>query len=199
MTPTKNKLQVLHFPQVPCKPFRVDVKDEKDALRVIKILAEQHLFLFEHKIIPDYANVLMVNMFEDGEWVGYYDEDGNDWEDVRRELEQVNPIVEITDENYEQVIMKSELPVIVKFGADWCGPCRLIDPLIKELAEEYQGKVVVATVNVDDCYKTKNVFGIRSIPQVMYFSKGEKLGVLAGAQTKDTYIKNMELFEPEKA
>jgi thioredoxin 1 len=199
MIPTKNKLQVLHFAQIPCKPFRVDVKDEKDALRVIKILAEQHLFLYEHKIIPDYANVLMVNMFEDGEWVNYYSEDEMDWDEVRQELERVSSTVEITDENYEQIIMKSELPVIVKFGADWSGPCRMVNPIIKELAEEYQGRVVVAMVNVDDCYKTKDVFGIRSIPQVMYFNKGEKLGVLAGAQTKDTYIKNMELFETEKA
>lgn len=70
------KLQVRHYPQVPCKPFCIDVKDEYDAYRIISILANQHLFLYENNIIPDYANVILVLMWDESEkdWVDYYNE-----------------------------------------------------------------------------------------------------------------------------
>lgn len=70
-----NKLQVRHFAQVPCKPFCVDVKDEADAKRIIDILAQQHIFLEEEGIIPDYSNAMVVVMFENGEWVDYWNEE----------------------------------------------------------------------------------------------------------------------------
>jgi len=69
------KLRVLHYPQIPCKPFTVEVKDEEQAYLVSEALANQHLFLFENKFIPDYANIILVQMFDDGEWVDYYNEE----------------------------------------------------------------------------------------------------------------------------
>lgn len=69
-----NKLRVCHFAQVPCKPFIVEVKDEFEAKKIRDVLANQHLFLFENKIIPDYCNVITVDMYEDGEWLDYWNE-----------------------------------------------------------------------------------------------------------------------------
>jgi len=66
------KLRVLHYPQIPCKPFTVEVKDEEQAYLVSEALANQHLFLFENNFIPDYANIILVQMFDDGEWIDYY-------------------------------------------------------------------------------------------------------------------------------
>jgi len=62
----------LHYPQIPCKPFTVEVKDEEQAYLVREALANQHLFLFENNFIPDYANIILVQMFDDGEWIDYY-------------------------------------------------------------------------------------------------------------------------------
>lgn len=87
---TKNKLRLLHFAQIPCKPFIIDVKDELEANKLIDILALQHLFLFEHNIIPDYSNILLVEMWDDdidpnenGEkWTDYYNENHDcEWEE----------------------------------------------------------------------------------------------------------------------
>lgn len=65
------KLRVLHFPQVPCKPFIVDVKDEFEAKKIMDVLVNQHCWLFENNIIPDYCNAIIVQMFEDNEWIDY--------------------------------------------------------------------------------------------------------------------------------
>lgn len=89
MKTVKNKLRVLHYPQVPCEPFFVDVEDEKQAKFISDVLAQQHLFLFDQNIIPDYSNAITVVMFEedsDGDgnpdWVDYYnDEEGMDFDE----------------------------------------------------------------------------------------------------------------------
>lgn len=76
------RLQVWHFPQVPCTPFTVDVKDEYEAMKMINTLADQHCWLFQNKIIPDYSNNFMVVMWEDGEWVDYYNHEAQmGWDD----------------------------------------------------------------------------------------------------------------------
>jgi len=90
MKKVPNKLRVVHFPQIPCKPFCVDVIDEYDAYRIINILAKQHLFLFEENIIPDYANVITVEMWaEDDEpgWNSYWnDEECAEWNEIEEEI-----------------------------------------------------------------------------------------------------------------
>lgn len=68
----KHKIRVLHHPQIPCKPFIREVNNEREAYLLIETLADQHLFLFHNKFIPDYANIVTLEMFEDGEWCSYY-------------------------------------------------------------------------------------------------------------------------------
>ena len=75
MKPIKNKLRVCHFPQIPCKPFIVEVKDEQQAHLIVETLANEHLFLFDDNFIPDYANIILVEMYEDGEWQDYWNEE----------------------------------------------------------------------------------------------------------------------------
>ncbi len=80
----KNKLRVSHYPQIPCQPFHVDVKDEEQALLIMDTLANQHLFLYENNFIPDYSNMITVTMWdeEDKEWYNYWnEEEGMEWED----------------------------------------------------------------------------------------------------------------------
>jgi len=87
MRKLKNKLQVWHFAQVPCEPFRVDVKDEIEAKKIMDTLAQQHLFLYKNNIIPDYSNCISVEMLDvDDEWVDYYNEEEMmDWEEFEKE------------------------------------------------------------------------------------------------------------------
>lgn len=91
------KLRVLHFPQVPCKPFIVEVKDEYEAKKIIKVLAEQHLWLFNNNFIPDYSNIITVEMWENdldpdenGEkWCDYWNDDEcMDWDEIEEALEE---------------------------------------------------------------------------------------------------------------
>lgn len=69
-----SKIRVAHFPQIPCKPFIVEVKNEREAYLIYQTMANQHLFLFDNNFIPDYSNVILVQMYEDDEWVDYYNE-----------------------------------------------------------------------------------------------------------------------------
>lgn len=89
-----NKLRVSHFPQIPCKPFIVEVEDEYQAYFTIETLANQHLFLYENNFIPDYSNVLLVQMLdEDGEWVDYFNEEmGEEWDYISELIQQATTI-----------------------------------------------------------------------------------------------------------
>ena len=76
------KLRVIHMPQIPCKGFQVDVRNESEAYLICQALANQHLFLFENQIIPDYSNIILVEMFKHGEWVDYYNDlDYCEWDE----------------------------------------------------------------------------------------------------------------------
>ncbi len=81
-----SKLRVVHIPQVPMKGFEVEVRNEREAYLVYQTLANQHLFLYENNVIPDYSNVIFVEMFEDGEWVSYWNEkEMMEWDDMVNE------------------------------------------------------------------------------------------------------------------
>lgn len=99
---------------------------------------------------------------------------------------------EITDANFEQEIIKSDKPAVVDFWAEWCGPCRMVGPIINELAQEYEGKMVIGKMDVDSNPEIPAKFGIRSIPTVLFFKNGELVDKQVGAVSKSVYAAKIE-------
>ena len=92
--------------------------------------------------------------------------------------------LEINDANFEELVMKSDKPVLVDFWAEWCGPCRMVGPFVEELAVEYDGKAVVGKVNVDHNPNISMNFGIRNIPTLLIFKNGQVVDKQVGAVPK---------------
>jgi len=101
-------------------------------------------------------------------------------------------IVEVNDSNFEEVVLKSEKLVIIDFWAEWCGPCRMVDPIIKEISEEYAGRVLAAKVDVDSHPGISSKLGIRNIPTVMFFMDGEMVDKQVGAVPKSYFVSKLE-------
>jgi len=99
--------------------------------------------------------------------------------------------VEITDTNFEEVI-NSDQPVLVDFWAEWCGPCKMIAPVVEELATEYDGKAVIGKVDVDSNPEVSAKFGIRSIPTLLVFKNGEVVDKQIGAVPKNVLSQKIE-------
>lgn len=92
--------------------------------------------------------------------------------------------IEVNDANFEEVVLQSDKPVLVDFWAEWCGPCRMIGPLVEELAEEYEGKAIMAKMDVDSNPTIPAKYGIRNIPTVLFFKGGEVANKQVGAVPK---------------
>ncbi len=95
-----------------------------------------------------------------------------------------NAIVQVTDENFDREVLQSSQPVLVDFWAEWCGPCRMIAPILDQISEEYQGRLKVAKLNIDENQRTPQYYGVRGIPTLMLFKNGEVEATKVGALSK---------------
>tara|TARA_R110001606_G_C15232572_1_gene635270 strand:+ start:46 stop:372 length:327 start_codon:yes stop_codon:yes gene_type:complete len=93
-------------------------------------------------------------------------------------------IVQISDASFEQDVLKASGPVLVDFWAEWCGPCKMIAPVLEELAEEYDGKLTIAKLNIDSNIETAPKYGVRGIPTLIIFKDGEVAGTKVGALSR---------------
>lgn len=100
--------------------------------------------------------------------------------------------IELTDDNFDAEVLKSEKPVLVDFWAEWCGPCRMIGPVVEEMASEYDGKAIIGKVNVDHNPNVSVKYGIRSIPALLIFKDGEVVDQIIGAVPKTHLTKQLE-------
>jgi thioredoxin 1 len=100
--------------------------------------------------------------------------------------------LELTDSNFEELVIQSDKPVLVDFWAEWCGPCRMVGPIVSELATEYEGKAVVGKVDVDSNPEIANRFGIRNIPTILFFKNGEVADKQVGAVPKSVLSSKIE-------
>lgn len=104
----------------------------------------------------------------------------------------MHPIL-ITDANFEQEVLKSDIPVLIDFWAVWCVPCKMIAPLIEEITNEYQGKVKVGKLDVDNNPQVSMQYGIRSIPTLLIFKGGKVADQIIGAVSKNTITSKLDL------
>uniref|UniRef100_A0A7N0TN98 Thioredoxin domain-containing protein n=1 Tax=Kalanchoe fedtschenkoi TaxID=63787 RepID=A0A7N0TN98_KALFE len=106
----------------------------------------------------------------------------------------VSEVQDVTEASWNTLVIGSETPVLVDFWAPWCGPCRIIAPVIDELAKEYAGKITCYKVNTDDCPNIASKYGIRSIPTVLFFKQGEKKESVIGAVPKSTLSATIDKY-----
>jgi thioredoxin 1 len=100
--------------------------------------------------------------------------------------------IEITDANFEELVVKSDKPVMIDFWAVWCGPCRMIAPIVEEMSGEYEGKAVIGKVDVDSNPEVAMKYGIRNIPTVLFVKNGEIADKQVGAAPKQVFTKKLD-------
>ncbi|MDY0000879.1 MAG: thioredoxin [Polyangia bacterium] len=101
-----------------------------------------------------------------------------------------------TDRNFEEVVVKSELPVLVDFWAPWCGPCRAVAPVLEQIAEDYRGEVKVVKVNVDEEKGVASRMNVRSIPTIALFNQGRVVDTVVGARPREHFVALLAKIRP---
>lgn len=96
----------------------------------------------------------------------------------------MSDIISVTDASFEKEVMNSEIPVLVDFWAEWCGPCKMIAPVLADVAKTYEGRLKIAKINIDENNQTPQKFGVRGIPTLMLFKNGELESTKVGAMSK---------------
>ncbi|MTI84195.1 MAG: thioredoxin [Firmicutes bacterium] len=100
--------------------------------------------------------------------------------------------MEFTEQNFDAEVLETDVPVLVDFWAPWCGPCKMMGPVIEELAQEFEGRAKVGKVNVDDNKALAERFGVMSIPTLIIFKNGQSVGQMVGAAAKNLLSKKLE-------
>jgi len=100
--------------------------------------------------------------------------------------------LELTDANFDEVVMKSDKPVLVDFWAVWCGPCRMVAPIVEELSKDYDGRAVIGKLDVDTNGEVAARFGIRNIPTLLFFKNGEVVDKQVGAAPKQVFAAKLD-------
>ena len=100
--------------------------------------------------------------------------------------------LEFTDANFEELVLNAENPVLVDFWAEWCGPCRMVGPIVQEIGQDYDGKVVVGKLDVDSNPGVSAKFGIRNIPTILFFKGGQVVDKQVGAVPKQVLVNKLE-------
>ncbi|MEH1968520.1 MULTISPECIES: thioredoxin [unclassified Nostoc] len=101
---------------------------------------------------------------------------------------------QVTDSSFKQEVLESDVPVLVDFWAPWCGPCRMVAPVVDEISEQYKGQIKVVKVNTDENPNVASQYGIRSIPTLMIFKDGQKVDMVVGAVPKTTLASTLEKY-----
>ncbi|MCC5627369.1 thioredoxin [Nostoc sphaeroides] len=101
---------------------------------------------------------------------------------------------QVTDSSFKQEVLDSDVPVLVDFWAPWCGPCRMVAPVVDEISEQYKGQIKVVKVNTDENPQVASQYGIRSIPTLMIFKDGAKVDMVVGAVPKTTLATTLEKY-----
>ena len=101
---------------------------------------------------------------------------------------------QVTDSTFKQEVLDSEVPVLVDFWAPWCGPCRMVAPVVEEIAQQYDGQIKVVKLNTDENPNVASQYGIRSIPTLMIFKGGERVDMVVGAVPKTTLSNTLEKY-----